>query len=96
MKFVCGNCKELIRSVVSSRNIRSWQPHEKCGYETEFDNFVPGMQKGEPVALRTRKIEKKPEQKQVKQSDGKPTAADLDKDAKEKEVVTATSGQAKK
>lgn len=94
MKFICGNCKELIREVISSRNTRSWQTHEKCGHETEFDNYVTGMTKGEPVALRSRKVEKK--QAPGKSVDGKPSGADLDKDAKEKEVVAATSGQAKK
>lgn len=40
MKFVCGACGEFSKKAFVSRHTASYVPHEACGYETFFPNFV--------------------------------------------------------
>lgn len=56
MKFICGNCKEVIRQGNFSKHYASWVPHDKCGYETYFPEHLPGRDKGEPKPAKVRPI----------------------------------------
>lgn len=53
MRFVCGNCGEVIAALVASRYCGGVMPHPECGHETEF---APAEHPNEPKALSVRKI----------------------------------------
>lgn len=63
MKFICGNCGELIRESDSPMAFEGWQVHEACGHETFFDKFVVREREKDkqPVARRVRPIGDKSE-----------------------------------
>lgn len=56
MKFVCGNCNELIREVDSPMAFAGWQRHDACKTDTYFERFIvrPGQKDAHPVAVRVR------------------------------------------
>ena len=55
-KFVCGACGQVSKKGVISRHHASWVPHESCGYETFFGNFVPGAKLSDPKPKMIRPI----------------------------------------
>jgi hypothetical protein len=82
MKFICGNCKEVIKQGNFQKHYASWMPHEKCGYETYFPEHLPGRDKGEPRPVKTRPIG---EEKETKTADAPPVSqAEKDKVLREK------------
>jgi len=79
MKFICGNCGELIKEANTSKVYDSWMPHEKCGHETFYKTFLPSREKPDPTPESTRLIVKQSiKQESAKDSDGKNIDAKLD------------------
>jgi len=92
MKFICGNCGELIKEANTSKVYDSWMPHEQCGHETFYKTFLPSREKPDPTPERTRPMPRDNSGLVLRQSVKQEGAKDGDKeniDAKLEEMALA-------